>query len=55
MIRRSLDESSGQFWLPAEFKNVENLDFEKIKNLKNQGNLELTEPSMPYLLVVWKI
>ena len=49
MIRRSLAESAGHFWQPAEFENVANPDFENIKHLQNPVHLPLNEPSM-----LWK-
>ena len=44
MIRRSLSESAGQFWKPAEFENVENPDFNNLKHLQNPGHLLMTAP-----------
>ena len=35
MICRSLAESDGLFWQPAEFENVANPDFEIFKPLQN--------------------
>ena len=46
MLRRSLAESAGHFWWPAEFENVANPDFENLKHLQNPGHLSLTKPSM---------
>ena len=46
MVRRSLAESAGHFWQPAEFENVANPDFEHTKHLQNPGHLSLTTPSM---------
>ena len=46
MLLRSLADSDGLFWWPAEFENVENPDFENIKHLQNPGHLSLTKPSM---------
>ena len=52
MLRRSLAESAGHFWQPAEFKNVANPDFENFKHLQNPGHLSLTAPSM-YIDECW--
>ena len=46
MLRWSRADSTGHFWQPAEFKNVENPDFENLKHLQNPGHLSLTAPSM---------
>ena len=46
MLRRSLAESAGHFWWPAEFENVANPDFENLKHLQNPGHLPLTEASI---------
>ena len=46
MLCRSLGESDGLFWQPAEFENVANPDFENLKHLQNPGHLPLTEASM---------
>ena len=45
MLRRSLDESGGHFWWPAEFVNVANPDFGNLRHLQNPGHLSLTAPS----------
>ena len=45
MLCRSLGESDGLFWQPAEFENVANPDFENLKHLQNPGHLPLTEAS----------
>ena len=42
MLRRSLAESTGHFWWPAEFENVANPYFENLKHLQNPGHLSLT-------------
>ena len=47
MLHWSLSESSGHFWKPSEFNNVENPYFGNIKHLQNPGNLLLTAPSIP--------
>ena len=46
MLRRSLAESAGHFWQPAEFENVANPDFENLKHLQNPGYLSQTTPSI---------
>ena len=46
MLRRSLAESAGHFWWPAEFENVASPDYENLKHLQNPGHLSLTTPSM---------
>ena len=53
MICRSLAESTGHFWWSAEFKNVENPDFENLNHLQNPGHLSMTDPNT-YLIVVFK-
>ena len=46
MLGRSLDESAGHFWWPAEAENVANPDFGNLKHLQNPVNLPLTKASM---------
>ena len=45
MLRRSLAESAGHFWLPEEFVNVADPDFESFKYLQNPGHLSMTKRS----------
>ena len=55
MLRWSLAESSGHFWWPEEFENVENLDFGNLKHLQNPGHLSLTAPSIFQVLCLHRI
>ena len=45
MLRQSLADSAVPFWQPAECENVENPDFENLKQLQNPGHFFPTEPS----------
>ena len=46
MICRSIGESAGHFWQPAQLENVANPYFENLKHLQNPGHLPLTEASI---------
>ena len=46
MLRKSLAESAGHYWQPAEFENVANPDFENLKHLQNPGHVFLTKGCM---------
>ena len=50
MLHRSLAESAGHFWWPAEFENVAKPDFGNLKHLQNSGHLPLTEASSVYMI-----
>ena len=53
MIHQLLAESTGHFWQPEEFKNVENPYFENLKHLQNPGHLCLTEANMSRIFILW--
>ena len=46
MLRRSLPESAGHFWRPAEFENVANPYFKNLKHLQNLGHFLMISASM---------
>ena len=55
MLHRLLVESAGNFWQPAEFKNVANPDFGNLKQLQNPGHSSLTAPSIPYTYYMYTL
>ena len=55
MLRRSLAESAGYFWWPAEFENVANPDFNNQKQLQNPGHLLMTTHSIFQVLCLHHI
>ena len=46
MLLRSIAESNGLFWQPAEFENVANPDYTILKHLQKLGHFLLTAASM---------
>ena len=50
MLHRSLAESAGHFWCPAEFENVANPYIGNLKHLQDPGHLSMTAPSIPTII-----